>query len=231
MGRDNDAVFTFITCVNNAASFDNSTKRQIRKQAMHRAALARVSNGRYGQHNLLQYPKDVAYRLSGTSQVGHRSTTAATLLQAIPPKVPDSITGYQAIVAKYSFHIVNLSMLTTFHVTHATVGCLSDDPSVLFNILPVQQPSYLSHVPRRYGTCVALDTAVECVAARYQHFIHDRKGAISHSVTRLYITAIRALQEALDVADNVNDVNILCAAELLGLFEVRNVVLRNRMTG
>ncbi len=210
--------FTFITSVNEAASYDDNTKRQIRKRAMDKAALARKSHGKYGKHNLRQYPEGPECQVSKISSVASPIVMAAVLSRTIPARMADS--GYELIKQKYAFHVVDLSALTTFHVTHGTVGCLADDPAVLTSILQEQQPSYLSHVPSRYGSCAALDAAVECVAARFQLFIRSPKSEITGAVSRLYLKALKALQMALDAGSHVTDADVLCAAELLGLYEV-----------
>lgn len=90
--------------------------------------------------------------------------------------------------------------------------------------------SYLFELPVRVGHCAALDGAVACVAAalRWRHGKTSAEDALSTPhVLALYGRALQALRRALDDGDRVASPEVLCATELLCIFEA---LARNEMT-
>ncbi|GAM37171.1 hypothetical protein TCE0_022f06860 [Talaromyces pinophilus] len=181
---------------------------------MSRAASARKSKGGYGQHNLRQYPIQV---LDGESDLTPRSR-----LVCAKDTIPTSLsgTGYERMRIQYNFDLLDLSALTTFHVAHATASALAAHPTRLTDILRCRQWSYLTYLPSRIGHCDSLDRAAECVAARVQNWLAFPSEPISKDVLRLYSKALEALRTELENPDSFLRADVLCATEMLGIYEL-----------
>ena len=81
---------------------------------------------------------------------------------------------------------------------------------------------YMVHIPSRIGHNAGLDSAVRCICTSHSMFLkhvpEDRR-----IMCKLYLEAIRHLQETLRrlIANEISE--ILCASMLLRLFEVISI--------
>ena len=139
--------------------------------------------------------------------------------EVIPMSMPNK--GYDSMRVRYGFDILDLSSLTAFHVGRVTAQALTIEPSRLIGILQCQQWSYFSYLPGRYGNSSFLDDAVNCVAARVRQLISYPLGQLSGTILSLYSRALRSLQAVLDDPKLWMEPDVLCATEVLALFEVR----------
>ncbi|CAD6441889.1 2d48933b-c2e2-4077-9e8d-7469ac408db9 [Sclerotinia trifoliorum] len=142
------------------------------------------------------------------------------------PVIPSSIfspTSYELMLSKFGFDILELSTLATLHVGRATRRALCKSPeSIVHQIRTQKQWSFLSFLPNRYGHSPCLSAAVDCVVARARQIIscpHNTKFweplVLSH-----YITALETLQRALDSPTTRYKPEVLCATEILALYEL-----------
>lgn len=207
----------FITSAGRLVPHDDQTQRKIRKQAMSRAAFARKSKGGYGQHNLRQYPARVLDSHAPHSNVDDLGKRACA--ENIIPLSPSG-TGYERMRIKYNFDLLDLSALTTFHVAHATASTLVARPSRLTDILRCRQWSYLTYLPSHIGNSEALDKAAECLAARARDWLASPSEPVSKDVLRLYSKSLKALRIELQSPDSYLSADVLCATEILGIYEV-----------
>ena len=139
-----------------------------------------------------------------------------------PPTIPASmpLTGYEAIRAESNVDILDLSALTTYHVSRITAQQLATKPSNLINILRHRQWSFLSYVPSRWGNTLCLDHAVRCVVSRVQDYLSSPTGLPSPQSLKQYAIAIASLQEALGDPYQAICPDVLCATEVMALYEV-----------
>ncbi|KAF7588823.1 hypothetical protein BBP40_005177 [Aspergillus hancockii] len=79
-----------------------------------------------------------------------------------------------------------------------------------------EKSSYIFHIPCRSGYNDALDSAVKCVIAAFRAL---RVPDVSRSALRLYTSALKYLQLALDDPTRSLQAETLCATELLCIFE------------
>lgn len=225
--------FLFITTTDEPITYDDQTRRRIRRQAMSRAAYTRKKKGGYGQHNLRQYP---VYLLAdngalGISALPLQSSAGHTGISRNKGSIPANLScyGYERMRIKYNFDLLDLSALTTFHVSHVTATVLAAKPTRLTDILRLREWSYLNYLPARIGYCDALDKAAECVAARARHWLDFPYEPASEDILKLYIRALKLLQGELDNPESRLNPDVLCATELLGIYEVF-AYLRNTTT-
>ena len=136
--------------------------------------------------------------------------------------IPASLTsvGYESMKIQYDFDILDLSALTGFHTNRATAHALFSDPARLMEILRCKQWSYISFLPSRFGHVPCLDDAVRCVAAQVRYRLSAPKEPLSPKVLALYSRALASLQAALEDPYHCLQPEVLCATEMLAIYEV-----------
>ncbi|KAL8712812.1 MAG: hypothetical protein Q9220_003020 [cf. Caloplaca sp. 1 TL-2023] len=227
-----------------------TTRATIRKRAMINAVAARKRSGQYSNPNRRQYPiyLDVPAQLEPVTDIvslptdkhrsepcrneasvqilPHGSKLAAQRQQWVSrlptatwiPASPSS-TGYEAMRICYDFDVVTLSGFTDLHTGRATAQPLHERPDCLQKIMMCKQWSYFTYIPSRFGNTRCLDDAVCCVAARVRQWITD-PGRPSHAVIQLYAKAVKSLQAALNDPLQCILPDVLCATEVLAIFEL-----------
>ena len=136
----------------------------------------------------------------------------------IPPSLP--ARGYELTSIKSEFDILDLSNLATTHINRAGRAALSQNPSFLIHQLQSsKQQSYLSFLPSRYGQIPCLSDATDCVIARARQLISPHNNWEA-TVIAFYLKALNSLQKALDSPNQRYQPEVLCATEILALYEV-----------
>lgn len=161
---------------------------------------------------------DPSQSAAATSAVPTFSEHASLQRPTIPASMP--LTGYEAMRAQSNVDILDLSALTTYHVSRITAQQLATKPSYLINILRHRQWSFLSYVPSRWGNTLCLDHAVRCVVSRVQDYVSSPTGLPSPQSLKQYAVAIASLQEALGDPRQATSPDVLCATEVMALYEV-----------
>ncbi|KAF7856938.1 hypothetical protein EAF04_009698 [Stromatinia cepivora] len=142
------------------------------------------------------------------------------------PVIPPSIfspTSYELMLSKFGFDILELSTLATLHVGRATRRALCKSPeSIVHQMRTQKQWSFLSFLPTRYGHSSCLSAAVDCVVARARQIISPPHHTTFWEplVLTHYITALETLQRALDSPKTRYKPEVLCATEILALYEL-----------
>lgn len=193
---------------------------------MSRSAHARRKRGGYGQSNLIQYPVEI---LEGEdSRAEDPSWNAARC--SVRAVIPASLTSgpYERMRIRYNFDLLDLSQLTSFHISYATASSLANQPTLLTEILGHRHWSYLNYLPGRIGHNGALDKAAACVAARAQQWLASPSEPVSSGILKLYSSALAALQAELQCPNACLRPDVLCATELLGIYEVSFILCKER---
>ncbi|ESZ98999.1 hypothetical protein SBOR_0657 [Sclerotinia borealis F-4128] len=167
---------------------------------------------------------------------------------AIPASI-FSPTSYEVMLSKFGFDILELSTLATLHVGRATRRALCQSPeSIVHQMRTQKQWSFLSFLPSmflidniplsriilskvtelanpssaRYGQNKCLSAAVDCVVARARQIISpaQHNNFWEPLVLANYITALDSLQRALDSPTTRYHPEVLCATEILALYEL-----------
>jgi hypothetical protein len=137
---------------------------------------------------------------------------------SIPAAIPTS--GYEALRAKYYFDVSDLGPLTAFSVSRSTVSAIANNPKLLDTLFGYQNASYLNHVPARYGHKPYLDAVVDCVAAMARSALSPSNNEFGKEVLKMYAKALRAISIAVSDEKSSRDADLLCAVQLLSLYEV-----------
>ncbi|RFU76630.1 hypothetical protein TARUN_5569 [Trichoderma arundinaceum] len=208
----------FITATNRLVPDDKQARKQIRRQAMSRSAHARRKKGGYGQHNLIQYPVEILYDNDNSGEKLSWSAPRDLVRTVVPASLPGC--PYERMRIQYNFDLLDLSQLTSFHISYATASILANKPTMLTEVLGHRHWSYLNYLPGRIGNNGALDKAAACVAARAQQWLAAPSQPISGRILKLYASALEALQAELQCSDACVQSDVLCATELLGIYEL-----------
>ncbi|KAH0490827.1 hypothetical protein TgHK011_002279 [Trichoderma gracile] len=208
----------FITATNRLVPDDKHARKQIRKQAMSRCAHDRRKRGGYGQHNLIQYPTELLQVEDKSEKDASRKTARVSVKAAIPASLASC--PYEKMRMRYNFDLLDLSQLTSFHISYATASRLASKPTMLTELLGDRHWSYLNYLPSRLGHNSALDKAAACVAARAQQWLATPSEPVSCGILKLYSSALKALQAELQCPKACLRPDVLCATALLGVYEL-----------
>lgn len=80
--------------------------------------------------------------------------------------------------------------------------------------------SFVEFVPSRYGSSECLTAATNCVLAKVKSLLAPQKLKDPEIVLRLYSKALQTLQDAISDKSSYLDADVLCATQLLSLYEV-----------
>ncbi|KAL8802495.1 MAG: hypothetical protein Q9200_006567 [Gallowayella weberi] len=134
------------------------------------------------------------------------------------PASPSS-TGYEAMRIRFGVDVVRLSGLTGLHVGAYTAQPLRENPDRLLEVLHRERWSYLEYVPSRFGQTRCLDEAICCIAALVRLWITG-VGKPDFVTLELYSRALRSLQLAINDPLLYHTPDVLCAAEIMSIFEL-----------
>ncbi|TVY32632.1 Uncharacterized protein LSUB1_G007880, partial [Lachnellula subtilissima] len=144
------------------------------------------------------------------------------LAQTLTNNVPGSLSakGYELTSMKSDFDILDLSTLATLHIGRAARAALSQNPyHLIYQLRSRKQWSYLSYLPSLYGHVPCLSDAADCVIARARQIISPHENWEAAVIT-FYVKALDSLQKALDNPKQRYKPEVLCATEILALYEL-----------
>ena len=151
------------------------------------------------------------------------------LTEKVPPNL--SPKGYELTSMRCDFDILDLSTLATLHVGRAVRAALSQDPHILVHQLRAHERwSYLAFLPSRYEHTRCLRDATDCVIARIRSIMRPGENREAMVVSS-YLKALDSLQKALDCPKTRFQPDVLCATEILALYEVNVSRHANRSSG
>jgi hypothetical protein len=219
---------------------------KIRSHAMRETAASRKKFGTWGKRNQRQYlvlfPADTGCTASKLSETGtdssyHKSSEPHSMEEEIVTKdisrpseddlthklrlgLPMPLSGLDRLVAEIGLNVLDLWALTTVHIGPEATTFLTKNPSRLVDLVSSQKPSYLIHAATRYGSSHCLDDAVRCVATKARRvLVGSGKGGRAIEL-KLYGKALRSLQSAIDLGEGWRNPDVLCAIQILSLYEV-----------
>lgn len=245
LNKDSNLTFEFISSSDGAVPRDGALRRKIRKQAMSRAAASRKETGIWGKNNIRQYPvyvhndKQKLVETFGSSVTNNDNAAADAGIepdkenrvgllasavyvplqnQFIPPLMPSS--GYEGIRNQLDYDILQMPALSAFHIGCITGLTIANQRAPLADALRYRQWLYVPFLPSRYGHYACLDDAIRCVAVRVREWISALVKP-SLAATSLYARALKSLQVAINDPNQRMQPEILCASQVLSVYEVR----------
>jgi hypothetical protein len=239
-------LFTFIEYEDAGLPADPEVRSQIRQHAMQYVLKTRRLRDNYGNFNTRQLPPWAV-------EVNSDSTSSTQPLDTIPSDPSHQIESHTDAPARIipdtwqylanppapfpmntseagiTDNLAILTLIESLAGLHLGANAQSS-PTLRLKLHRPQLPQskiLLSFIPSRYGHIVPLTYAVDCLAARLRQitlkdigFSKDR----DLEVLYLYDKALRALQEAINDEETRMMPETLCAAELLGFFEVLTII-------
>jgi hypothetical protein len=222
---------------------------KIRSHAMRETAASRKKTGTWGKRNLRQYPvlplsdvESIACTLSeaatdkssndndngsdssspekGRWESGMSSPCGDCLPFSLRVDSPMPLSGLEQLTAKIGLNVLDLSALTTAHIGQRATSFLAERPSRLVDLVTHRKVSYLNHVPTRYGCTYCLDDAVHCLITKARRVLIGPGNAGCSTELTLYCKALRSLQSAIDLEQGWRNPDVLCAIQVLSLYEV-----------
>jgi hypothetical protein len=220
---------------------------KIRSHAMRATAASRKKSGTWGKHNLRQYPVPSPSVIGCTASdfsevVTDKSSDDKGSESHSPEKeilgncesrplgddlafklrleLSMPLSGLDQLTAEIGLNVLDLSALTTVHIGQRATSFLANQPSRLVDLVSCRKLSYLAHVPTRYGYSYCLDDAVRCVTTKARRvLVGSGKGGCTMELA-LYGKALRSLQSAIDLEQGWRNPDVLCAIQVLSLYEV-----------
>jgi hypothetical protein len=138
----------------------------------------------------------------------------------LPPVAANLTNGYEALRAKHHFDVMDLCLLTNFHIGQSTLSTMTRNPALLATLLGCGVSSYLSFVPRRYGHKPYLTAVIDCVITKARSTFCPSDTGLSATATNMYGKALRAAQMAITDEGASQDADLLCAVQMLSFYEV-----------
>ncbi|PKK41206.1 hypothetical protein CI102_14650 [Trichoderma harzianum] len=227
--KEQEKEFTFVEYTDAKLPTDPAVRNVIRRHAMRNVAEARRQRDNYGKIGIKQPPKwilNTILKTSSSSQTSS-STEASSSSRGDAPTsaIASTRREYPAgLPASLPISIPEATLPITLQLYICFKAQSSPNPRLeLHESQPPQRKTLLSVIPSRYGHVLPLTCAVDCLAARVRQITLKDDGFSDDpdlEVYRLYDKALKALQEALNDVEEWKTPETLCAAELLGFFEV-----------
>ncbi|KAK6422629.1 hypothetical protein LTR95_016640 [Oleoguttula sp. CCFEE 5521] len=159
-------------------------------------------------------------RLGQYDRVSQPSVRTQPVRVLPSPLAVNPTNGYEALRAKYSFDISDLSNLTMFSISRSTIAAITRNSDLLYTLPGKQNASYLSLVPARQGHKPYLDAVIECVIAKARSAFSPPNAGFAMRVMKLHTRALRAIQQAVGDEKASRDADLLCAVQMLSLYEI-----------
>lgn len=138
----------------------------------------------------------------------------------MPSRMPPS--GFDMLVVEYGIHPQDLSGLTSIHIGPIASNVLGQGPTKLLpQVMRCRQWSYFDFVASRYGRGhPCLDDALRCIALKTRAVLVPDQRRYNTEALAQYGRSLRSLQRAIDDPKSWVSADVLCATEILSLFEV-----------
>lgn len=202
-------------------------QRRIRQHAMRNVAAAKKELGTYRKVNAGQFPVFIEQERHSSptkpdAYADKLSEEDHTIIELVIPQSPPA-SGYERARINYDFDILSLSWLTSFHFSKASARVLSSNLAQFAQTLKwTRDASYLEYVPQLYSKSVLIRRVVDCVLARARKTVNGDTRVSEEDILYLYGTALAGLQKVLVDPMRIYDADVLCATQLLAMYEVHH---------
>ncbi|KAI1379011.1 hypothetical protein F4677DRAFT_410311 [Hypoxylon crocopeplum] len=213
------------------------TRTRVRSHAMRATAASRRKTGTWGKRNLRQLPEnpilDEVTRghsistddkaCTGTGSTVYQPNTDSASSKSLwrfprPTNMP--LSGLELLAAEIGIHILDISALTEIQCGWTACAIFTSQRSSIKGLISRRQSSYLYCAASRYGHNTYLDEALRCVAIRAKRIIAPSSQSFDKSESLHYVAALNSLQKAINDDGERQRPDVLCAINLLSLFEL-----------
>lgn len=138
----------------------------------------------------------------------------------IPKLSPTVGTTCPPMLAKCNLDFLDLSILASHEVGRFTGPKLLETPEMLPHFLGRKTWSYCHYVPLYYSQSNLIRNAVDCAVARARCLLSPSDIQWEHLALSAYTQALSSLQGAMDFTSEPLTAELLCATQILALYEV-----------
>ncbi|KAF2663801.1 hypothetical protein BT63DRAFT_430066 [Microthyrium microscopicum] len=223
--------------------FDRS---KVRRQTMQKVALRRKNQPKKPHPNSRQVPIFIHVDQDNESQEHHKDEQTHPELEIIDADgylqsddtiiagltdlhclsrityLPVDIT-YPSMPRRCKVDISDLSLLASIDVGRYTGEKLLRNPQNLVFFLGGKNWSFCRFIPFFYSRSTLVQHATDCVLARVRSFLSPGEEWESLAISS-YSKALCILQEAINSASQPPSADVLCATQILGLYELLNPI-------
>ncbi|KAI9701355.1 MAG: hypothetical protein M1820_006577 [Bogoriella megaspora] len=139
---------------------------------------------------------------------------------SIPPALP--LTGYELAKVEFGVDITQLAALAKVTFGRGAIMILSQQQESLSKLLMRDVHSFLEYVPNLFDESDLVQSVTRCTLARARHSVRFAGKTPCPYVMSMYIKALKDLQTALDDPGRLQQPDVLCATQILALFELLN---------
>ncbi|KAL6702270.1 hypothetical protein J3F84DRAFT_399691 [Trichoderma pleuroticola] len=220
--QEQEKEFSFVEYSDAKLATDPAVRNVIRRHAMRNCILNTILKNSSSDQS--SYSAEAASASRGDAPATSSAPTRRGYMTGLPVPMPMSISE-----ATFAENFAILHLVESLAGLHLGVKA-QPSPNPRLDLHKSQFPqskTLQSFIPSRYGHITPLTCAVDCLAARVRQIALKDDGFSDDpdlEVYRLYDKALKALQEALNDVEEWKTPETLCAAELLGFFEVLTMV-------
>lgn len=127
---------------------------------------------------------------------------------------------YPSMILKCNLDFVDLSSLASFEVGRYTGQRLIERPGSITHFLGGTTWSYCRYVPFYYAQSDLVRHATDCVIARVRCLLTPQRTEWESLAITCYSKALSTLQEAINSTSQYPTAEVLCATQILSLYEV-----------
>jgi hypothetical protein len=125
-----------------------------------------------------------------------------------------------SMLSKCNLDFLDLSLLASCEVGRYTGQRLLESPRSISHFLGGKNWSYCRYVPFHYSQSVLVRNAADCVVARVRCLLTPNATEWESLAVASYSRALSILQKAINSTSERPTADILCATQILGLYEV-----------
>lgn len=124
------------------------------------------------------------------------------------------------ILAKFNLDFLDLSILASNEVGQFNGLRVLEHPKMLPHFIGKKTWSYCHQIPRLYSQSILIRNADDCAVARARSLLSPFDTQWESLTLSSYAHALSRLQEAVDLTSQHPTVEVLCATQILALYEV-----------
>lgn len=211
-----------------------------RREIMQKVAQKRKAEPKHRHPNSRQLPIFMPRYGFNESATEYKQVQALSMAERPSQTKPESVhiqtdtlrlqtpsSAYSAVLAKTNLHFLDLSLLTSVGVGRYTGQRLLENPQTVAHFFKGRNWSYFQYIPLYYQQSVLIRSATDCVLARVRCLLTPDDKSWELLALSAYSRALSQLQDAMDSTSQRLTAELLCATQLLGLYEV-SVAVFNR---
>lgn len=220
----------WINPTTSTAPFDRA---KIRREVMQKVAQKRKRQPKHQHPNSRQIPVFIADEDFSGSATDRRQpeTVDVTRIPAITryddvclradvAYLHTVSPAYPIMLAKTNLRFLDLSLLASVGVGRYTGQRLLENPQSITHFFEGKNWSYFRYIPLHYDQSVLIRSATDCVLARVRCLLTPDDKQWELLALSKYSMALSNLQDAIHSASQHITTEVLCATQILGLYEV-----------